>query len=143
MSEYPRLQYTIKPERFKTSFSTEYWNKTFKNKNIKVAITIMWRNSSFNVWLTEEEKTKIINDKEIIISDYDFQLNDLYDFCDIFFEIENENKYTKKLIKEINISLFGTEEYNEGSNFSELMIENNGWVLEDTIYKIKDNISFE
>jgi len=39
--------------------------------------------------------------------------------------------------------LFGKEEYNEESNFSELLIENNGWEMEDTIYKIKDNISFE
>jgi len=49
--------------------------------------------------VNRRRKEKIINDKEIIISDYDFQLNDLYDVCEIFFEIENENKYTKKLIK--------------------------------------------
>ena len=81
-------RYTIKPSRNKITFTKESWTKNFE-KEVRVNITIMWRSSIFHLTLTEDEKNKIEGLDEIELSDYDYEIHDIYDPCELFVEIEN------------------------------------------------------
>ena len=43
----------------------------------------MWRSSTFHLTLTEDEKNKLEGLDEIEISDYDYEIFDIYDLSDL------------------------------------------------------------
>tara|TARA_B100002051_G_scaffold257334_1_gene274629 strand:- start:653 stop:1057 length:405 start_codon:yes stop_codon:yes gene_type:complete len=130
-------RYTIKPSRNKITFTKESWTKNFE-KEVRVNITIMWRSSIFHLTLTEDEKNKIERLNEIEISDYDYEIHDIYDPCELFVEIENEEEYTDEQLKEIKSTI-----YDEDDTYRESTMEMNGWTDEDTIYSIKGEFTIE
>lgn len=65
----------------------------------------MWRWGEFSVYITEGQKKEIESSEEkVILSDYDFELINLFDGCESFVEIRNESDYTKDELKEIYLS---------------------------------------
>ena len=130
-------QYTIKPIRNKTTFTEESWTRKFE-KNVRVNITIMWRSSTFHLTLTEDEKNKLEGLDEIEISDYDYEIFDIYDPCEIFVEIEDEEEYTDEQLKEIKSTIYGDDDTYRESN-----MEMNDWNYEDTIYSIKGEFTID
>ncbi len=130
-------RYTIKPSRNKITFTKESWTKIFE-KEVRVNITIMWRSSIFHLTLTEDEKNKIEGLDGIELSDYDYEIHDIYDPCELFVEIENEEEYTDEQLKEIKSTI-----YDEDDTYRESTMEMNGWNDEDTIYSIKGDFTIE
>ena len=130
-------RYTIKPSRNKITFTKESWTKIFE-KEVRVNITIMWRSSIFHLILTEDEKNKIEGLDGIELSDYDYEIHDIYDPCELFVEIENEEEYTDEQLKEIKSTI-----YDEDDTYRESTMEMNGWNDEDTIYSIKGDFTIE
>ena len=89
-------------------------------------VTVMWRWGDFSIYITEEEKREIeSSEEEVILSDYDFELINLYDGCERFVEIRDENDYTKDEIKELHKKIYLTDE----KIYDEDILEENGWFL--------------
>ena len=88
----------------------------------------MWRWGSFYLELTEEEKVNIQRNKNVIISDYDYEFDSLEDACEQFIEVDHEID---------NSEIYQTKEEVYDENY----LEENGWYLEDTIYKINNGIN--
>jgi len=133
------MSYTISPKANKCTFTREEWYIRLFNKIVYLDVTVMWRWGDFSIYITEEQKKELENSDKVIVSDYDFELINMYDGCEIFVEIRNENDYTKDEIKEIYKKIYLTDEkiYNED------ILEENGWYLEDTITYIVNGVTIE
>ena len=123
-----KTKYLVKANLKKSTFSVEYWIKMIDNTKVTLLNTIMWRWGSFYLELTEVEKINIQRNKNVIISDYDYEFNSLEDACEQFIEIDHEIDKTE---------IYQTKEEIYNENY----LEENGWYLEDTIYKINNGIN--
>lgn len=123
-----KTKYLVKANLKKSTFSIEYWTKMIDNTKVTLLNTIMWRWGSFYLELTEEEKINIQRNKNVIISDYDYDFDSLEDACEQFIEVDHEID---------NSEIYQTKEEVYDENY----LEENGWYLEDTIYKINNGIN--
>ena len=120
-------EYKINAIYKKSSYEEENWTKTISTgKNVIVLITTFFRSGTFIIYLTDKEKEEILKKNKIILNDYNASLEDLFDGCDRYVEIENQDQYTEDEIEEIN------DEVDDEVDDEDL--ENNGWFLDDTIY---------
>jgi len=120
--------YKISPVNRKSTFIKEHWVINKFDKRIQLDVTIMWRWSEFSIELSEEQKQKILNSDEVIISDYDFEILSMNDACERFVELQDENDFTDEEIKEIYKTIY----INDEKIYDEDILEENGWSLEDT-----------
>ena len=70
----------------------------------------MWRWSGFSIQLTEEDKQKILNTDEVVMSDYDFEILSMIDACERFVELQDESDFTDEEIKEIYKTIYLNDE---------------------------------
>ena len=133
------MSYKISPKAKKCTFTREEWSIQLLDKNVRLDVTVMWRWGDFSINITEKEKRELESSDKVIVSDYDFELINMYGGCEIFVEIRNESDYTKDEIKEIYKKIYLTDE----KIYDEDILEENGWFLEDTVTYIVNGVTIE
>ena len=138
---HTKKKYIIKPDYKKSVYEKEEWYNTLKNgRNVSIIVTSFYRSGSFEITLTEEEKDKIIGKDEICFDNYDAEMIEMWDGCDLYVDIEKHDTFSDLEIKEINCLIYcnkdkGCEyESDEGNVYDIEILENNGWDQYDTTY---------
>lgn len=122
--------YNIMPACKKAVYEEErYINVLSSSKKVVVTRTLFYRNGSFTIHLTEEEKNDIMQKDRIVLSDYEFEFNSLYDGCEQYIVVENEESYSKDELREIMESICEDPE-----SCNAIFMEENGWDLTETLY---------
>lgn len=139
MDEQSKI-YNITASCQKSTYQEEHWINQLKNgKCIILYVTTLFRRGNFEIILNQEERKDILEKKNIILNDYDFFMAEMFDGCDFYIEIQDENNYSVEEINEINSLIYCEYEndYDDEINyqFDEDILENNNWELEDTIYR--------
>jgi hypothetical protein len=130
--------YTVKPKYKKSSLSNEYWINIINDKLVvTLIVSVQWRWSSFTINLNDDEKKKVEESDNLLLSDYDYEFIETDDGCERFIEIKDENDYSEGDLKLIYESMYEDieEEY-----FDETYMEENGWDLSDTTYEISGGV---
>ena len=133
--------YKIMAESKKATYQTEQWNNFLSNgKRVTFEITTFFRWGTFFVDLNEKEKEELLKKDEIVINDLPgASCDELWDGCDRYEEIVNEDKYDEQEKKEIHKLLYcqeDDEDYDSEEEYclDEDLLEQNGWSMDDTIY---------
>ena len=133
------MSYKISPKANKCTFTREEWYIHLFNKIVRLDVTVMWRWGYFSIYITEKEKKELESSKKVIVSEYDFELINMFDGCERFVELRNESDYTKDELKEIYKKIYLTDE----KIYDEDILEQNGWFLEDTVTYIVNGVTIE
>ena len=133
------MSHTISPKANKCTFTREEWYIHLFNKIVYLDVTVMWRWGDFSIYITEEEKKELESSEKVIVSEYDFELINMFDGCERFVELRNESDYTKDELKEIYKKIYLTDE----KIYDEDILEQNGWFLEDTVTYIVNGVTIE
>lgn len=134
MSESPKndqtKSYKITANYKKSTYEEEYWINTINGKKVELQVTSYYRWGTFTINLTDVEKKEILKKDEVVLNDYDFELEEMWDGDSRYVELLNEDTYTGEELKEINQTLYEDED----EIFDEEHMENNGWYIDDTHY---------
>ena len=133
------MSHTISPKANKCTFTREEWYIHLFNKIVRLDVTVMWRWGDFSIYITEKEKKELESSEKVIVSEYDFELINMFDGCERFVELRNESDYTKDELKEIYKKIYLTDE----KMYDEDILEQNGWFLEDTVTYIVNGVTIE
>jgi len=133
------MSHTISPKANKCTFTREEWYIHLFNKIVRLDVTVMWRWGDFSIYITEKEKKELESSEKVIVSEYDFELMNMFDGCERFVELRNESDYTKDELKEIYKKIYLTDE----KIYDEDILEQNGWFLEDTVTYIVNGVTIE
>lgn len=133
------MSHKISPKANKCTFTREEWYIHLFNKIVYLDVTVMWRWGDFYIYITEEEKKELESSEKVIVSEYDFELINMFDGCERFVELRNESDYTKDELKEIYKKIYLTDE----KIYDEDILEQNGWFLEDTVTYIVNGVTIE
>ena len=133
------MSHKISPKANKCTFTREEWYIHLFNKIVYLDVTVMWRWGDFYIYITEEEKKELESSEKVIVSEYDFELINMFDGCERFVELRNESDYTKDELKEIYKKIYLTDE----KIYDEDILEQNGWFLEDTVRYIVNGVTIE
>ena len=146
MSQQEKKLYKIMADYKKSTYQEEHWINKLKNgKMVMIHVTTFFRWGTFEINLTDQEKDKILANEHIILNNYDFSLEEMWDGCSFYVEINNEKSYSLEEIHEIKCLIYCEDfvnstnceyESNNSEDFQEEILESNGWDLEDTIYGI-------
>lgn len=136
--------YRISAEYKKSTYQTEQWYNYLKNgKRVLFEITTYFRWGNFEIELNDKEKEEILKKDSIVLNDYCCSCEEMWDGCDRYEEIVNEDKYNEEEKKEIHRLLYCDDEDEENNYNSEEeycidedLLESNGWSMDDTIYGI-------
>ena len=135
--------YRISAAYKKATYQTEEWNNCLSNgKKVVIEITTVFRRGEFEIELSQREKEEITKKDEIILNDYNASCNELWDGCDMYQEVRNEDNLTPEERKELHKLMYmdkdDPENYDEDSDdrVEEDLLEANGWSMDNTIYGI-------
>ena len=95
-NNYP-ITYLVESKYKKTTYSNEYWEKTFDDTIVKLIITTQWRWGEFNITVNTPEEDQLINnmiDNHILINNYDLEHNIYEDYIK---ELEHVFIYTNRM----------------------------------------------
>jgi len=139
--------YQITSDCKNSTYKTEYWVNTLSTgQNVSLLITTIFRWGTFEIELTDSEKEIILCQETIVLNEYNCSCQELWDVWQQCHTIKNKDKYTVEELKEINkLFLCKYTIYNEAENnyiyesdteynFEMDILEENGWILHDTIY---------
>lgn len=130
MSNATKL-YIITPSFKKSTYAEEEWTKTLSTgKTVSLWITKDFRGGKFYIHLTDDEKDDILKKNKIVLNEYDFTCDELYNGYDPCVEIQSEEQFTEEEMDEI-------KEYEDEADADFLTneyLEDYGWTLSDTIY---------
>ena len=131
-------QYKLYPENKHSVYTKKYWcNELSDGTPVTVLHVQVWRSGIFTVELDETEKEKILAQDEIVLNEYGVCVDELYDGTFHNYKILNT---CDEEVEEILEMMFrgGTE-----CEFDEDMMDENGWSLDDTIYKVMGGVELE
>lgn len=135
--------YKISAAYKKSTYQTEEWRNCLSNgKRVVVEITTFFRHGNFEIELTDKEKEEILKKDNIIINDYNASCNELWDGCDMYQEVRDEDKLTDEERKELHKLMYMNEEepddYDDECDdmVDQDLLEANGWSMDDTTYGI-------
>lgn len=93
---------------------------------------------NFTIELTEKQKEEILEKDYILLNDYDYELEEMWDGgCDFWIDIENEKDYSKEELEEINQLIYHWKgpipeyEDEDDDGYSYEKLESNGWFEDD------------
>jgi hypothetical protein len=114
-TEKKTTKYIIEPNYKKSTYQTEEWVNKLKNgKPVIIHVTSFYRWGTFEISLTEEEKNEILKKESIEFDDYEeFEMHEMWDGCDLYVEIQNEENFTNQEIKEIKCLIYCNQEDKE------------------------------
>ena len=132
-----KVRYTITPKLTKSMYDEESWSNTLKNgKKINIIVVSYWRWGEFGIDLSPSEYDEVSSSDTIIVSDYDYEFYSSHDCKRREIIIENENKFTKEELEEINNVL-------ENNGSLDTVLSDDGWVSGDVTYTITDGCDLE
>ena len=111
-----------------------YSRKLSTDKLVNIRVVTLFRWGCFTITLNKNEKKKIMSLKEIIINDYEYELNEMDDSCSMDMYIDDEENLSQSEKEEIDKT---TEELNEDK------LEEEGWNNIDTRYIMYAPIQLE
>ena len=141
--------YHITADIINSTYQTDLWEIELSTRHIvSLLITTIYRWGTFEIELTESEKQHVLNQKTIVLNEYNCSSHELWDPCQQGHTIKQKDKYSIEELKEINKLLFSiystAKEAEDGYiydsdaeySFNIDTLEENGWVLQNTIYGI-------
>ena len=136
-------QYKIEPIYSNSIYTKEIWsNYISQNKYIQVSVIRCCSDGVFFIEILDFDKDNILNSDEIILNNYNCNVEEISDSYDQDIEIKNINLYTEEQINEIKQLLYVCNNQKYDSNkyytFNYEMLNENNWFLEDTIYSIRN-----
>ena len=127
--------YTISNVESKSMIQEEIFVKHLSTcKPVTINVVTLFRWGSFMIELTNKEKEAILSNNHVRISDYEYELNEMDDGCSMDMYIIDEEKLSKKEMKEIEES---TEDLNDDK------LEEEGWHMLDTNYIMVGPVELE
>ena len=148
MSEEETKTYKIKADYKKSTYQEEHWTNTLKcGKHVTLHVTTFFRWGTSEITLTDKEKSEILKKNNIVLNDYDSSLEEMWNGCDLYVEIQNKNTYSCEEIKEINRLVYcedlDNSDYEYDCTYQEYILEKNGWDLDDTVYGFTSGCKLE
>lgn len=142
MSETQPKTYKISANYKKSTYQEEHWVNKLKNgRYVTIYVTTFFRWGTFEITLTDQEKKEILKKEEIILNNYVCAMEEMWDGCDRYIEIQEKDTYSSEEIKEIHRLMYCEDiknsdyEYDsDNDEFQEDILDANGWDLDDTIY---------
>ncbi len=142
MSENETKTYKITANYKKSTYQEEHWVNKLKNgRYVTLHVTTFFRWGTFEVSLTDQEKKEILEKEDIKLNDYHCSMEEMWDGCDRYIELQEEDTYSSDEIKEIHRLMYcedledSSYEYDsDNDEFQEDILDANGWDLDDTIY---------
>ena len=142
MSETQPKTYKISANYKKSTYQEEHWVNKLKNgRYVTIYVTTFFRWGTFEITLTDQEKKEILKKEEIILNNYVCAMEEMWDGCDRYIEIQEKDTYSSEEIKEIHRLMYCEDiknsdyEYDsDNDEFQEDILDTNGWDLDDTIY---------
>ena len=132
-----KVRYTITPKLTKSMYDEESWSNTLKNgKKINIIVVSYWRWGEFGIDLSPSEYDEVSSSDTIIVSDYDYEFYSSHDCKRREILVENENKFTKEELKEINNVI-------EHNGYLDTVLSDNGWISGDVSYTITGGCDLE
>jgi hypothetical protein len=135
--------YKISPQHKKSVYQMERWaNQLSNGKSVVLEITTYFRYGDFEIELTEKEKNDILEKEWIVLNDYNATCYEMWDGCEMYQEIPNEDKMSKEEKREMHNLMYKDNEdpdlYDDKCDdyVNEDILEANGWSIDDTIYGI-------
>jgi hypothetical protein len=127
--------YAISNVESKSMVQEEFFaRKLSTGKSANITVTTLFRWGSFMIELTNKQKEEILSKQVVIVSDYEYELNEMSDGCSIDMYIEDEETLSEEEKKEI-------EETTE--NLDEDKLEEEGWYGVDQRYTIVGPVELE
>ena len=142
MCENPTRRYIVTPEYKKSVYSNEYYYNTICDKRVVLIITTMWRWGEFVIDVSDEDHDKLMEVEKIVINDHCGEVNETTDGQEETEEIQNIDSYTEEEQKAIYECIY--EDRKGGILYDlDVLEEEKGWVLDDTIYEIYGGFEME
>tara|TARA_B100001057_G_C22863467_1_gene955556 strand:- start:4376 stop:4810 length:435 start_codon:yes stop_codon:yes gene_type:complete len=135
-------EYLVTPSYKKSTYSNELWTNTINNKNVTMVNTVMWRRGEFIVKLYDKEYEELLEEDNIIINDHSGEFISTDDGCERTVEIKDIEKYSEEEKKEIYDLIYEDVE-DEILLEDDVLEEEKGWMLDDTIYEIYGGFELE
>lgn len=144
MTEIPqtnnkRTSYKIAANYKKATYEEEHWINNINGKNVELHVTSYYRWGTFTINLTDSEKEQILKKESIVLNDYDYEFEEMWDGDSRYVEIQNDESYTHEELKKINKTLYEDED----EIFDEDFMEGNGWFIDDTRHGFSCGCSLE
>lgn len=134
--------YKISAKYKKSTFSHEYWENFIADKKVVIIITTLWRWGEFNITINDDNKKEIMDKENIIINNYENEFINTTDGCERSVKIENFGSYTEEEQQKI-LNLIYEDIDNEIILDEDILEEENGWQLDDTLYEIHGGCDLE
>ena len=142
MSETETKTYKITANYKKSTYQEEHWVNKLKNgRYVTLYVTTFFRWGTFEVSLTDQQKKEILEKEDIILNDYHCSMEEMWDGCERYIELQEEDSYSPEEIKQIHRLMYcedlddsGYEYDSDNDEFQEDILDANGWDLDDTIY---------
>ena len=136
-------QYKIEPIYSNSIYTEEIWSNCISyNKYVQISVIRCCSDGVFFIEILDFDKDNILNSDEIILNNYNCNVEEISDSYDQDIEIKNINLYTEEQINEIKQLLYVCNNQKYDSNidytFNYEMLNQNNWFLEDTIYSIRN-----
>ena len=91
--------YKITAKSKKATYEEEHWVNTIDNKEVKLNVTSYYRWGTFTINLTDSEKEEILKKDDIVLNDYDFELEEMWDGDSRCVELQDEDNYSEEQLK--------------------------------------------
>lgn len=135
-------EYIVTPTYKKSTYSNEIWTNTVNNKTVTMINTVTWRWGEFIVNIYDSEYEELSKEDNIIINDHSGEFISTDDGCERTVEIKDIEKYSEEEKKEIYDLIYEDAE-EEILLDDDVLEEEKGWVLDDTIYEIYGGFELE
>jgi hypothetical protein len=125
--------YRLRPVDKNAIYTTEHWSNTLSTGNrVELLYTQIWRSGSFVVELSEDKKTEIAQGGGIAVKDLVYEVEDLNDGWYECHEILAEDSFTEEELCEIKT----LQTNSDCEMINSDILEENGWMLDNTVYEI-------
>lgn len=135
-------EYIVTPTYKKSTYSNEIWTNTVNNKTVTMINTVTWRWGEFIVNIYDSEYEELSKEDNIIINDHSGEFISTDDGCERTVEIKDIEKYSEEEKKEIYDLIYEDAE-EEILLDDDVLEEEKGWMLDDTIYEIYGGFELE
>lgn len=133
--------YKVLPENKNSIFEIGCWSNTICNKEVILLITTIWRYGYFNIDIPESKRFLLAQQDLLIVNDYNGECIETTDGYEYNIEIKDLETYSHEEKQAIYENIY--ENIDEEIFYDETTLEDNGWLLDDTIYEIHGGIIIE
>lgn len=134
--------YNISAKNKNSTYTIEHYVNTICEKEVTLMITTVWRWGEFGITIFEDEKEKIENMDPLNLNDNGGEFISTTNGWQDEIEIKDVDTYNEEELKSIYESIYEDID-NKVLHDTSVLEDENGWVLNDTIYEIHDGVELE